>query len=66
MATKNPTPATQSEERQPMAVPAGGWPPDEFTGKAGRFYRDPFTGRRRRVEEPTKPKAPGADGKRTA
>jgi len=39
---------------------------DEFTGKAGRFERDPFTGKRHRVEEPTQPKAPGADGKSPA
>lgn len=31
-------------ERLPLPVPPGGWPPDEFTGKAGRFVRDPFTG----------------------
>jgi hypothetical protein len=28
----------------PMAEPEGGWPADEFTGVAGRFVRDPFTG----------------------
>lgn len=27
-------------------MPPGGWPADEFTGMAGRFERDPFTGKR--------------------
>lgn len=62
MAPKtNPQPAQADEAqgpvRQPMPMPEGGWPPDEFTGKAGRFERDPFTGVRHRVEEPTQPKA---------
>lgn len=30
--------------REPLPVPPGGWPPDEFTGQSGRFVRDPFTG----------------------
>lgn len=33
-----------SGERMPLPVPEGGWPADEFTGKAGSFVRDPFTG----------------------
>jgi hypothetical protein len=48
----------------PMPEPAGGWPRDEFTGQAGRFVRDPFTGIRSRADEPaTAPAAtPPADG----
>lgn len=38
---------TTPEDRQPMAEPEGGWPPDEFTGKAGQYVRDPYTGIRR-------------------
>ena len=49
---------TTSDTRQPMAVPAGGWPADEFTGKAGSFERDPYTGKRRCVDEPTEPAKP--------
>lgn len=52
--------ATTGEERKPMAMPEGGWPADEFTGQAGSFERDPFTGKRRRVEEPTQPAKPRA------
>lgn len=51
---------TTGEERKPMPVPEGGWPADEFTGQAGSFERDPFTGKRRRVEEPTQPAKPQA------
>ena len=65
MATKN-TPTAEGEERKPMPMPAGGWPADEFTGKAGSFERDPFTGVRRRVEEPTKPKPPKGASAATA
>lgn len=36
--------ATDAPARKPMPAPAGGWPPDEFTGKYGRYVRDPFTG----------------------
>ena len=50
---------TTSDTRQPMAVPAGGWPADEFTGKAGSFERDPHTGIRTRADAPTAPR-PGA------
>ncbi|MBV7454301.1 hypothetical protein KW843_07450 [Acidovorax sp. sif1233] len=49
-----------TDERTPMAVPVGGWPPDEFTGQAGSFERDPYTGVRRRVEEATQPALPRA------
>lgn len=38
-------------ERQPLPIPEGGWPPDEFTGAAGCFVRDPFTGVRSRAVE---------------
>lgn len=41
---------TEAPARAPMPVPAGGWPPDEFSGLAGRFVRDPYTGVRRRAE----------------
>lgn len=58
MTAKSPPAAEREAPRQPMPMPEGGWPPDEFTGKAGRFERDPFTGLRRRVEESTKPKPP--------
>ena len=51
--------ATTGEERKPMAMPEGGWPADEFTGQAGSFARDPYTGKRTRLEEPTAPR-PGA------
>lgn len=47
--------ATTGDERKPMAMPEGGWPADEFTGQAGSFERDPFTGLRHRVEEATQP-----------
>lgn len=53
------------EERKPLAMPEGGWPADEFTGQAGSFERDPFTGQRRRVEEATLPAKPRAE-RRTA
>ena len=50
--------ATTGEERKPMAMPEGGWPADEFTGQAGSFERDLYTGKRRRVDEPTEPAKP--------
>jgi hypothetical protein len=34
----------------PLPEPEGGWPADEFTGVGGSYVRDPFTGRRSRVE----------------
>lgn len=49
--------ATAPDERVPMAEPAGGWPPDEFTGVAGSFVRDPFTGQR----SPAEPEAAAED-----
>lgn len=39
-------------ERKPLPVPEGGWPPDEFTGVAGNFIRDPYTGIRTRAPAP--------------
>lgn len=51
------TPAVS--EQQPMPVPKGGWPLDEYSGKAGHYVRDPFTGVRRRVADANgKPAAP--------
>ena len=38
-------------ERVPLPIPPGGWPADEFTGEAGKFVRDPFTGVRSRAVE---------------
>lgn len=35
-----------ADPREPLPVPPGGWPPDAFSGQAGRFVRDPFTGLR--------------------
>jgi hypothetical protein len=51
-ATADGTAVAAPEEppRVPMPVPAGGWPPDEFSGMAGRFVRDPYTGVRRRAK----------------
>lgn len=49
----------QEAPRQPMPMPEGGWPADEFTGQAGSFARDPYTGKRSRIEAPTGPR-PGA------
>ena len=47
MTKRTPTPAPAEESaREPLPVPPGGWPADEFTGMAGRFVRDPFTGKR--------------------
>jgi hypothetical protein len=63
--TKTSAPAsTAAPAPTPMPEPAGGWPRDEFTGQAGRFVRDPFTGIRSRADEPaTAPAAtPTADG----
>lgn len=44
--------AGEPSERLPMPEPEGGWPADEFTGVAGRFVRDRFTGVRSRAPEP--------------
>lgn len=38
---------------QPMPEPVGGWPADQYTGVAGQYVRDPFTGVRRPATEPT-------------
>ncbi len=34
-----------------MQEPEGGWPADEYTGKAGSYVRDPLTGVRRPVAD---------------
>lgn len=52
MASRTPQASVATPEAEPgmarkpapMPEPDGGWPPDEFTGKDGRFVRDPFTG----------------------
>lgn len=44
-----------ADPREPLPVPPGGWPPDEFTGQAGRFVRDPFTGQRSRAPDDDEP-----------
>ena len=49
----------QPAERLPMPMPVGGWPADEFSGEAGSFARDPYTGKLSRIDEPTDPR-PGA------
>lgn len=36
--------AGETAARQPLPMPPGGWPADAWTGMAGRFVRDPFTG----------------------
>lgn len=45
----------EADPREPLPVPPGGWPPDEFTGQAGRFVRDPFTGQRSRAPDDDEP-----------
>ena len=44
-----------ADPREPLPVPPGGWPPDAFTGQAGRFVRDPFTGQRSRAPDDDEP-----------
>lgn len=51
-------PADSTEAPQPLPVPPGGWPADEFTGLGGDYVRDPFTGVRSRVEPPAEDAAP--------
>ncbi len=46
MATAKKQDTAQAEAREVMQEPAGGWPADEFTGMAGTFIRDPYTGKR--------------------
>jgi hypothetical protein len=47
-------PMKTPNEAPPLAQePAGGWPADEYTGKAGRYVRDPLTGLRRPAEPET-------------
>ena len=40
-----------ADERVPLQEPEGGWPPDEYTGQAGVYVRDPFTGIRKPLVE---------------
>lgn len=52
--SRTPKTTEATEDRKPMVEPDGGWPPDEFSGKAGQYVRDPYTGIRRPAEpEPT-------------
>lgn len=44
-------PPMQTTGPQVLTEPEGGWPPDEFTGQAGSFIRDPYTGVRTRAPE---------------
>ncbi|MBL8387009.1 MAG: hypothetical protein JNK17_02110 [Hydrogenophaga sp.] len=62
MATKSKQTTEAGEVRQPMPEPEGGWPADEYTGQAGTFIRDPFTGRRYpEGNPPADPEQPTAD-----
>lgn len=59
--------AAPKDERRPMAVPAEGWPADQYTGKAGRFVRDPFTGKRSPApDEPAEAASAQAESPATA
>lgn len=44
-------PTTNDVQPGGATEPPGGWPPDEFTGRAGRYVRDPVTGVRRPAED---------------
>ncbi|MGE0350948.1 hypothetical protein [Hydrogenophaga sp.] len=46
-----PTPAATTPPPEIAAIPPGGWPRDEFSGRAGRYVRDPVTGLRRPAGE---------------
>lgn len=54
-AAEAPAEDVDADPREPLPVPPGGWPPDEFTGQAGRFVRDPFTGKRSRAPDEDEP-----------
>lgn len=54
-AADAPAEDVEADPREPLPVPPGGWPPDEFTGQAGRFVRDPFTGQRSRAPDDDEP-----------
>lgn len=54
-AADAPVDGANTAPREPLPVPPGGWPPDEFTGQAGRFVRDPFTGLRSRASDEDEP-----------
>ncbi|MFZ4286634.1 hypothetical protein [Variovorax sp. HJSM1_2] len=63
MNTKTKTPTaeaanTAAETRQPLPVPPGGWPADEFTGIGGDYVRDPYTGVRTKAQPPAEDAAP--------
>lgn len=47
--------AGETAARQPLPIPPGGWPADEFTGMGGRFVRDPFTGVRSPAPDEVEP-----------
>lgn len=59
MATPKKTPEAPAEAlaadtpgAPPLAQePEGGWPPDEYSGKAGTYVRDPVSGKRRPADE---------------
>lgn len=46
--TKKPDSAAPATAKTPTPSPATtAWPADEFTGRGGRYVRDPVTGERR-------------------
>lgn len=45
---------TTTPARQPLPVPPGGWPRDNYTGHFGYFRRDPATGVREPADEATR------------
>lgn len=53
-------PSSSSQAPTLAVEPAGGWPPDEFTGLAGRYVRDPVTGIRRPADAPATEQPPEA------
>lgn len=60
--SKSAAPASTPSSEAPSlaAMPPGGWPRDEFTGRAGRYVRDPATGLRRPADEPATEQPPPA------
>jgi hypothetical protein len=57
-----PAGASAAPAPTPMPEPEGGWPRDEFSGLAGDFVRDPFTGIRSRAPASAPAAATPADG----
>ena len=56
--TKKPESTAPAPAKTPAPSPATtAWPADEFTGRGGRYVRDPVTGERRPADEP--PQAAG-------